>query len=74
MARRKKIKKRVIPPDFIYNNVKVGKLINQVMRKGKKTIARKIVYGAFDIVKEKTKKEPWRFLRRHWKMPVHFWR
>jgi len=58
MARRKKIKKRVIPPDSIYNNVQVGKLINQVMRKGKKTIARKIVYGAFDIVKEKTKKEP----------------
>ena len=55
MARRKKIKKRVIPPDSIYNNVMVGKLINQVMRKGKKTIARKIVYGAFDIVKEKTK-------------------
>jgi len=58
MARRKKFKKRIIPPDYLYNNVQVGKFINQVMRKGKKNIARKIVYGAFDIVKEKTKKEP----------------
>jgi len=58
MARRKKIKKRVIPPDSIYNNVQVSKFINQVMRRGKKTIARKIVYGAFDLLKEKTKKEP----------------
>ena len=58
MARRKKIKKRVIPPDSIYNNVMVAKFVNQVMRRGKKIIARKIVYRAFDIVKEKTKKEP----------------
>ena len=36
----------------------VAKFINQVMKKGKKTIARKIVYGAFDIVKNKTQKEP----------------
>ena len=58
MARKKKAKKRIIEPDIIYNNATVAKLINYVMRKGKKTIARKIVYGAFDIMKEKTKKEP----------------
>ena len=58
MVRQKKIKKRIIEPDIIYNNVIVAKLINYIMRKGKKTIARKIVYGAFDIMKEKTKKEP----------------
>jgi small subunit ribosomal protein S7 len=58
MARRKKKEKRIIPPDFIYNNVQVSKLINQIMRRGKKTIARKIVYKAFEIIKEKTKKEP----------------
>jgi len=58
MARRKKIKKHPIVPDPLYNNVIVAKFINHVMRKGKKTIARKIVYGAFDIIKEKTKKEP----------------
>ena len=58
MAKRKKKVKRDISPDPVYNNVIVAKFINQVMRRGKKTIARKIVYGAFDIVKEKTKKEP----------------
>ena len=58
MARRKKIKKRIISPDPVYNNVTVAKFINQVMREGKKSIARKIVYGSFDIIKEKTKKEP----------------
>jgi len=57
MRRKKKIK-QVISPDPVYNNVIVAKFINQVMRRGKKTVARKIVYGAFDIVKTKTKKEP----------------
>ncbi len=57
MARRK-IKKHEISPDPLYNNVTVAKFINYIMRRGKKTIARKIVYGAFDIIKEKTKKEP----------------
>ena len=58
MARRKKIKKHPIAPDPAYSNVTVAKFINQVMRRGKKTTARKVVYGAFDIIKEKTKKEP----------------
>ena len=58
MARRKKREKRNIVPDPVYNSVTVAKFINQVMRKGKKTIARKIVYGAFDIIKEKNKREP----------------
>jgi len=57
MKRKKKTKKD-ISPDPVYNNVIVAKFINQVMRRGKKTVARKIVYGAFDIVKTKTKKEP----------------
>lgn len=55
---RKKKEKRIILPDPVYNNVNVEKFINQIMRRGKKTIARKIVYGAFDGIKEKTKKEP----------------
>jgi len=58
MAGKKKIKKHPIIPDPVYDNITVAKFINQIMRKGKKTIARKIVYGAFDIIKEKTKKEP----------------
>jgi len=56
--RRKKKEKRIISPDSVYNNVIVAKFINQVMRRGKKQIARKIVYNAFDLIGEKTKKEP----------------
>ena len=45
-------------PDPVYGSVTVAKFINQIMRKGKKTVARKILYGAFDIIKKKTKKDP----------------
>lgn len=56
---RRKIKsKRELKPDFLYNSVKVEKLINYVMERGKKNAARKIVYGAFEEIKEKTKKDP----------------
>ena len=54
----KKFKKYPVSPDPVYNNVIVAKFINQIMRKGKKTVARKIVYESFNIIKEKTKKEP----------------
>jgi len=54
---RRKIKKYPILPDPVYNNIDVAKFINQIMRRGKKTIARKIVYGSFDIIREETKKE-----------------
>jgi small subunit ribosomal protein S7 len=58
MSRKKrKIGKR-IEPDPKYNNVLVAKFINQVMRRGKKTVACEIVYSAFDLIKEKTKKNP----------------
>jgi len=53
-----KSKRHPVSPDPKYDNVTVSKFINQIMRKDKKTIARKVVYGAFDIIKEKTKKEP----------------
>lgn len=56
--RRKKKQKRITPLDPVYNNAAVAKFINQVMKKGKKSTARKIIYDAFEIVKEKTKKEP----------------
>ena len=55
---RKKIEKRQIEPDLIYNNILVSKLINKVMKRGKKSVARKIVYQAFEEIKNKTKKEP----------------
>jgi small subunit ribosomal protein S7 len=51
-------KKHIIEPDPIYSNVVISKLINQVMKEGKKTIARKIVYGALNNIKEEAKKEP----------------
>ena len=56
--RRKLKSKRVLAPDYRYQSVKVTKLINYVMEKGHKNIARAIVYGALDEIKEKTKKEP----------------
>ncbi len=55
---RKKIEKRQIEPDLIYNNILVSKFINKVMKRGKKSVARKIVYQAFEEIKNKTKKEP----------------
>ncbi len=58
MSKRKKKVKMIIFPDPVYNNVTVAKFINKIMQGGKKTIARKIIYKAFDIIKEKTKKEP----------------
>jgi len=58
MAKGKKIKRRELEPDPIYNSALVTKLINYVMRQGKKSIARKIVYQAFEIIKEKTKQDP----------------
>ena len=53
-----KYKKHPILPDSKYDSEVVAKFINQIMREGKKTIARKIVYGAFDVIAEKTKKDP----------------
>jgi len=56
--RRRRADKRVILPDPKYNSTLVSKFINTVMIKGKKTKAEKIVYGAFEILKEQLKKEP----------------
>ncbi len=55
---RKKKEKKIISPDSLYDNVVIAKFINQVMRRGKKETARKIVYQTFDIIKTKTQKEP----------------
>ena len=58
MPRRGNVPKREILPDPMYNSVLVTKLVNSIMLDGKKGVAQKIVYGAFDIVKEQTGKEP----------------
>ena len=58
MPRRGFIAKREVLPDPIYNDIIVTKLVNNIMLDGKKGIAQKIVYDAFDMIKEKTGKEP----------------
>ena len=58
MPRRGKIAKRDVLPDPLYNSKLVTRLINSVMYDGKKGVAQKIVYDAFEIVKEKTGKDP----------------
>lgn len=58
MPRRGFIAKRDVLPDPLYNSKLVTKLINSIMYDGKKGVSQKIVYGAFDIIKEKTGKDP----------------
>ncbi len=58
MPRRGNVPKREILPDPVYHSVLVTKLINSIMLDGKKGVAQKIVYDAFDIVAAKTGKSP----------------
>ena len=58
MPRRGNIAKRDVLADPIYNSKMVTRLVNSIMYDGKKGVAQKIVYGAFDIVKEKTGNDP----------------
>ena len=57
MPRRGNVPKREILPDPMYNSVLVTKLVNSIMLDGKKGVAQKVVYGAFDIIAEKTGKD-----------------
>ena len=54
MSRRNRPDKRVIPPDPRFNNRTVQRFINKVMNSGKKSVAQSIVYGAFDLVEERS--------------------
>ena len=58
MPRRGFVAKREVMPDPMYNSVIVTRLINNIMLDGKKGVAQKIVYDAFEIVKEKTGNDP----------------
>jgi len=58
VPRRGSVPKREVLPDPIYNSTLVTKLINKVMQEGKKGVAQKIVYGAFEIIADKTGKSP----------------
>ena len=58
MPRRGNVPVREVLPDPLYNSKLVTKLINNIMLDGKKGVAQKIVYDAFEIVKEKTQRDP----------------
>ena len=58
MPRRGRVAKRDVLPDPLYNSKLVTRLINNVMVDGKRGVDQKIVYGAFDIIREKSGKEP----------------
>ena len=58
MPRKGNTPKRTVLPDPVYNDIKVSKLINNIMLDGKKGVAQKITYDAFDLIKERTNEEP----------------
>ncbi len=58
MSRRKAAPKRKILPDPKFGNLQVAKFMNQIMKNGKKSVAEKIIYGAFDEISRKSDKEP----------------
>ena len=58
MSRRERAEPRGVPPDVRYSSVKVNRFIRQVMRRGKKSVATTIVYNAFDLIKERSSKDP----------------
>ncbi|MCX7898428.1 MAG: 30S ribosomal protein S7 [Rhodocyclaceae bacterium] len=58
MPRRREVPKREIMPDPKYGNVEVAKFVNVIMTRGKKSVAERIVYGAFDVIAKKSGKDP----------------
>ena len=58
MPRRREVPKRIILPDPLYHNEEVAKFINVLMLAGKKAVAERILYGAFDQIKSKSGKDP----------------
>ena len=58
MPRKGNVPVREVLPDPLYNDVRVTKLVNNIMQDGKKGVAQKICYDAFEIIKERTSKEP----------------
>lgn len=58
MSRRHAAQKREVLPDPKFNNIVVAKFVNTIMQEGKKSVAERIVYGAFDIIQSKMKTDP----------------
>ncbi|MDP2709255.1 MAG: 30S ribosomal protein S7 [bacterium] len=56
--RGKPVSKRKIQPDARYNDAEIAKFINFIMERGKKTVAQKIVYTSFELIKERSKQDP----------------
>ena len=64
MPRRREVPKRKIMPDPKYGDQTVTKFMNVVMRDGKKSTAERIVYGAFEVILERTREEPLKVFHR----------
>ena len=64
MPRRREVPKRPIQPDPKFSDRMVGRFTNVIMRDGKKSLAEKIVYGAFDVIESKTRNDPLAMFRR----------
>ena len=73
MPRRGNVPKREVLPDPQYNSVLVTKLVNSIMLDGKKGVAQKVVYGAFEIVEYKTGKNGLECSSRPWKTSCPQW-
>jgi small subunit ribosomal protein S7 len=58
MARRYSPPKREVPPDVRFGNVKMEMFINRLMKGGKKSTARRVLYGAMELVEQRSKKDP----------------
>ena len=58
MPRRREVPKRDILPDPKFGSIEVSKFVNTIMMSGKKSVAERIVYGAFDIISAKDGKDP----------------
>lgn len=50
--------RRPIPPDMRYNSVQIQTMVQHVMKRGKKSMARRLIYDAMDLIKERTQKNP----------------
>ena len=58
MPRRREVEKRDILPDPKFNNKLVAKFVNSLLKRGKKSVAESILYGAFEIIEKKLKEQP----------------
>jgi len=63
MPRRKVVAKRPVPPDSKYNDLFITRCVNVLMKQGKKSLAEHIIYGALEIVRERTSEDPLKVFR-----------